>query len=109
MNFDTKRFFYIKDFENTNHKRGFHANLNFNEFIVIIKGKIELKLTYPDLKGEITILDENSTYYIKKNIWVEYTILDINTIILCLTDKSMNESISEKDFNNFIELNKNGK
>ena len=33
--------------------------------------------------------------------WVEYSILDKNTVIMCLTDKNINESISINDFEKF--------
>lgn len=111
LNFDTKRFFYIDTFENllendvSQNKRGFHANLNFNEVIIVIEGSIKIILTDKKLNKEIKIVNKNEIYYISKMKWIEYEILDNNTIIVCLVDKSMSESNIVNNFDDFINLN----
>jgi hypothetical protein len=44
----------------------------------------------------------NDTFYISNMKWVEYEILDKNTIILCLVDKDINDSVSLFNFQEFM-------
>jgi dTDP-4-amino-4,6-dideoxygalactose transaminase len=99
-----KRLFYIDGFNTTNLpvERGFHSNINFNEFIIIIEGQIELILCDKHNNKTTIILNKNDTYFIPLNMWIIYRVLLQNTIILVLADKSFDESISERDFNKFI-------
>ena len=103
LNFSVKRFFYLNNFNDIakKNKRGLHANLNFNEFIVVIQGSIKIKLIDKNSNEENVVLNDNETFYISNMKWVEYEILDENTIILCLVDKDINESISIFNFEDF--------
>lgn len=105
LNFETKRFFYINNFNNLltkNNKRGFHANLNFNELIIVIEGSVKITLIDKNSSKETCIVNKDNLYYVPKLKWIEYEILDKETIILCLVDKDMNESISICNFEEFI-------
>jgi mannose-6-phosphate isomerase-like protein (cupin superfamily) len=106
MNFDVKRFFYIDQFKNKDNysKRGLHVNLNFNEFIIIIEGSIRLKLIDKNREEKIIILKKNDTYYIPSMYWIEFDILDLNTVLLCFTDKSLNDSVSLHNFEEFLQI-----
>jgi dTDP-4-amino-4,6-dideoxygalactose transaminase len=109
INFAVKRFFYINFKENVIEnqllaKRGFHANTNFNEFIVVLEGSIHVKLIDTDLKEEECIVNANETFYIPSMKWVEYNPITQNTILLCLVDKNKSDSVSINDFNKFKEL-----
>jgi dTDP-4-amino-4,6-dideoxygalactose transaminase len=106
--FETKRFFYINNFNNIlpeNNKRGFHANLNFNELIIVIEGTIRITLIDKELNKETTIVDKNNLHYIPKLKWIEYEILNSDTIIMCLVDKNLDDSISINNFDDFKKLN----
>jgi dTDP-4-amino-4,6-dideoxygalactose transaminase len=108
--FPAKRLFYVnfeEDFDKNNPKRGFHANMNFNEFIIIIEGSIKIKLIDVDLIETINIVNKNETFYIPKMKWIEYEVLSKDTVILCLADKTMNESCSVKIFEKFLHFNGN--
>jgi dTDP-4-amino-4,6-dideoxygalactose transaminase len=100
INFATRRFFYINNFSTTG-TRGFHANLNFSEFLIIMEGAIRIKLTDKTLKEEIHTITKNSVFLVTPMKWIEYDILDVSTNILCLCDKSLNESKVEHDFDIF--------
>ncbi len=108
LNFDTKRFFYINNFdngiENTYNKRGLHANITFNELIIVIDGSIKIKLIDKNLKEEVKIVGKNNICYIPKMKWIEFDILESNTVILCLADKCIKESISEHNYEKFINM-----
>ena len=85
-----------------NNKRGFHANLNFNELIIVIEGSVKITLIDKNSTKETCIVNKDNLYYVPKLKWIEYEILDKETIILCLVDKDMNESISICNFEEFI-------
>jgi len=103
INFNTQRCFYINNLSTTG-IRGFHANLNFNEFLIIMDGAIKLKIINKQLKEEIHNLSKNSVFLIQPMKWIEYEMLDTSTIILCMCDKSLNESVVEHDFKKFINV-----
>jgi len=100
IQFETKRFFYIKDIESLG-KRGLHANLNFDEILIVIQGKIIIKTIDKQMTEKISELSENDIYFIPKMHWLEFEILDKDTILLCLTNKIKEESISENNFDKF--------
>ena len=52
----------------------------------------------------IVELSKNDIYYIPTMKWIEYEILESNTIILCLADKIMSESCSIHDYGKFIKF-----
>jgi len=108
LKFDTRRILYINNFNNLseNNTRGFHANLNFNELILVMEGSVILTLIDKELKKDITIVNKDNLYYIPKLNWIEIEILDNNTTILCLADRNINESVSIYNFKEFINLNK---
>jgi hypothetical protein len=117
MNFNTKRFFYLDNFNELdefkieyleldkkmiNSKRGFHANINFNEFMIVLEGEIEIKLIDKNQYEIIKKLAKNEYIYIPKMNWVEFEILNKNTIIFVLADEIMSESKSIFNFDEFI-------
>lgn len=117
MNFDTKRFFYLDnfnefdDFKNeylgldknlTNKKRGFHANINFNEFMIILEGEIEIKLIDKNQIETKRKLLKDEYINIPKMNWIEFEILTANTIIIVLVDEIMEKSKSIHNFNEFL-------
>lgn len=117
MNFNTKRFFYLDnfneldDFKNNylefdksliNKKRGLHANINFNELMIVLEGEIKIKLID---KNQFIInkkLIKDEYIYIPKMNWIEFEILSSDTIIIVLVDEIMEKSKSIHDFNEFI-------
>ena len=101
INFDTKRIFYIDSFQESG-IRGNHSNKNFNELIMVLLGSIEISLTSKYGNKDIIQLEKGQSYLIQKNYWIEYIINNTNTIMCVLADKSLNESISEFDYDTFI-------
>jgi hypothetical protein len=94
----------FKDLLTSENKRGFHANLNFNEFFIVSDGSVELKLISKFNTTITKTLRKNDAFYIPKNNWIEFKILDSNTIIFVLCDKNFESSISEYNFTNFLSL-----
>jgi dTDP-4-amino-4,6-dideoxygalactose transaminase len=105
FNFNVKRFFYINNFNhNHNTKRGFHANINFNEVFLLIEGKVSIKLIDKNLIETNNIIEKNKIFYIPKMNWLEFEILEANTIIIVYADEILNKSNSIHNFNEFIKF-----
>jgi dTDP-4-amino-4,6-dideoxygalactose transaminase len=117
MNFNAKRFFYLDNFNELNYfkneylelnknsinkKRGLHANINFNEFMIVLEGEIEIKLIDKNQIKTIKKLVKNEYIYIPKMNWIEFEILSANTIIIVLVDEIMEKSKSIHNFNEFF-------
>jgi hypothetical protein len=108
FSFNTKRFFYLDNFnyiDDLNKKRGLHANLNFNEFMIILEGEIEIKLINKNQNITSRKLTKDEYIYIPQMNWIEFEILNKNTIIVVLVDEIMSNSKSILNFDDFIHLN----
>ena len=114
LNFLTKRFFYIDSFndinkfkeeylniEKSNKSRGFHANINFDELLIIIDGEISIKLIDKNLNIITKNLVKNDIFYIHRLNWIEFEILDDKTIIFALANEVFDKSISVFNFEEF--------
>lgn len=117
LNFETKRLFYLDNFDelndfkneylgidsNTiNKKRGFHANINFDELLFLIDGEIEIKLIDKNLIEFIKKIKKNEYIIIPKMNWIEFEILKQNTIIVVLANQNIIDSKSIHNFNEFL-------
>jgi dTDP-4-amino-4,6-dideoxygalactose transaminase len=104
IHFDTKRMFYIDSFKKTDipAKRGFHANINFNELLLVQKGKIQIELTDRNRNIYSYTIGKDQICYIPKNYWIEYTIEDEETILMVLADKILSESKSIRTREEFV-------
>lgn len=104
MNFNTKRIFYIDNFELNNNTRGLHANISCSEFIFIISGSINITITNRLEEKNTVILEKNEGILIKPMNWLEFNALTANTIIIVLCDEPFiydkNKSIF--NYNDFI-------
>ncbi len=118
INFETKRLFYIDNFTELNEfrqeyldlkepiskKRGFHANINFDEFIVILNGHINVKLIDKNLNETNIVLYKNDTFLIPRLYWLEYEILEENTVIMVLANETLEKSngiFNYEEFKNY--------
>jgi hypothetical protein len=119
LDFNTKRLFYIdnfyqlNEFKNNyldidksliNNKRGLHANINFDELLVVIEGQIKIKLIEKNQNEYKYTLDKNDYIFIPKMNWIEFEIIRENTIILVLANEILSKSKSVHNFNEFINL-----
>ena len=105
LSFDTKRVFYMDNFDNINegfNKRGMHANINFDEILFLIDGSIKLSLTDNNKNVEEKILTKNEIHYISRIKWIEFEILEKDTIILVLANEILEKSKSIYDFDSLL-------
>ena len=113
INFNIKRLFYIDNFKCLdNNKRGFHANTNFNEILLVLQGTINIKLISKDKDYSVSLktteinkkLSKNDIFYIPKENWIEYEILEQNSEIIVFVDMNLQESKCIYNFNEFLNL-----
>jgi hypothetical protein len=103
LGFDCKRIFYIDSFKESEFdKRGNHAISNFNELLIIIQGSIQIEITNQNNQKLINKIGKNETFFIPKQSWVEYKILEPDTIILVLADEIYEKSICIQNFEEFL-------
>lgn len=117
MNFNIKRLFTIDKFDELNefmndyfdlknnnislNTRGSHMNTNFNEILIVLNGKISLKLIDLHMNEKITELGKNEIHFIPKLNWTEFKILDNSTVIIVFVDEILYKSVSIHDFEIF--------
>jgi len=104
INFNTKRFFYLDDFSsmnNENNKRGFHANINFDELMFIVNGSVNVKLIDKSLNIIEKTISKNDIYFIPRMNWLEYEILDKDSIIIVFANENL---FNSKTIINFEDL-----
>jgi dTDP-4-amino-4,6-dideoxygalactose transaminase len=107
FHFDVKRFFYVNNFdlENKSPVRGLHANVTFNELMVILSGSVKVTLTEKDgITKKEKLVKANETCFIPKMRWIEYEILEANTVVLVFADQAIEDSVSERNFEKFCQM-----
>lgn len=106
FHFDVKRFFYVNNFdlENKSPIRGLHANLNFNELMLIISGAVRVNLEDKEGNKLQKVINKNETIFIPKMNWIEYEILEKDTVVLVFADQILENSMSERSYNSFISI-----
>lgn len=101
--FHVNRIFYINEFQELEIpvERGNHCNYNTNELILVLHGSIFIELE--DVAGNKVkkIIENGAQYYVPKNTWIRYYILDKNTNIIVLCDTTFEEKISITDYHIF--------
>ena len=82
FNFNTKRIFYIDNFENrTSKNRGNHANIYCNEFFLVCNGSVKVSLTNQENETITYYLEKDEGVIINKLTWIEYNSNLPNTLI----------------------------
>jgi mannose-6-phosphate isomerase-like protein (cupin superfamily) len=103
--FKVERIFTITNFEDlndTNNKRGFHYNINFDEIFIINKGEIYLEITNKTNQKITFNLKENDIFFFPRDYWLVFTILNKETLLTILCNKNLEESKNDYSFDNYI-------
>lgn len=91
IQFDMRRIFYVDTFTDADStkKRGFHANLNFNECILVQNGSIQIELTNCMNQTAAHTIQKGEVFFVPIGYWIEYSTQDPATVMVVLADKSM--------------------
>jgi len=103
IDFNTKRVFYIDNFNKNEKSRGNHANKTCNEILIVTNGSIKVKLTSQNKEEKIYYLRKNNILSIPCMKWLEFWSLKDKSSICVLCDEKF-ESDGKKsifDFNEF--------
>lgn len=118
LNFNTKRIFYLDNFDELNNFkneylnidtknvkkiRGLHANINFDELLFLTEGEIEIKLIDKQLNESVKKITKNEYIFIQKMNWIEFEILKQETVIVVLANENLDNSISISNFREFLD------
>jgi dTDP-4-amino-4,6-dideoxygalactose transaminase len=104
FNFDTKRFFYIDNFnDNDDNNRGNHANINCDEYLSVLNGKLEIELINKQNEKQKYLLTKNETIFIERNTWLNFNSKFTNTSILVLTNLEYDKTETINDFDKFLQ------
>ena len=82
-------------------ERGNHCNYNTNKLLLVLNGIILVKIEDVIGNKQTKILEYGDYYYIPKNTWIHYTVLDKKTNILVLCDTTFEEQINITDYSIF--------
>lgn len=106
IDFPCKRIFYLDSFDKVNSsfkKRGFHANMNCDELLIVLAGKIEVQLIDQKQRKTNFLLGKNQNVYLPQKHWIEFTILDPGSIVMVLASETLSDTITISDFKIFID------
>lgn len=104
-NFDIKRIFLINNFNDLTDKnstRGLHANINFDEIIIVNEGSIKVKIINKNNEENVFLLKKNQCLYFSRGYWLEFSIIDVNTSLTIIANETFETSKSEYDLKTFI-------
>ena len=104
LKFDTKRIFFINNFNKSDKSRGHHANKTCREFIFITSGGIKLNITNTNNETKTIFIYQNEGYIVNAMEWLVYSAVEDNSCIIVLCDEIFYDDDSKNinDFNIFI-------
>ena len=102
LNFNTKRIFYIDNFQNDNDNRGKHANKNCDEYLIIINGDLKIELINNKNERKKFYLFKDEGIFIKRHIWINFNSTNKDTILLVIANEEYNKTESVFNFDDFL-------
>ena len=104
LNFDTKRIFYINNFNINDLARGNHANKTCKEFVFVVNGGIKLELINKNNEKRIIYLYKNEGFIINNLEWLIYKAIEDDTTLMVLCNEEFYGNDSDKSIHNFNEF-----
>lgn len=99
--FDIKRIFYIYDVT-PDEDRGEHAHKECEQFIICLKGSIDLEVDDGEKKVKYNLISPTQGVYIPKMIWATLKNFSTEAICLVLASDFFDESDYIRDYDKFI-------
>ena len=106
--FEIQRTYWIYDVPGGD-SRGGHAFINTEEFIIALSGSFDVIVDDGSQKWTFTLNRSYYGLYIPKGMWREMTNFSTNSLALEFASTRYETADYIRDYNNYLELKKNGK
>ena len=103
--FEPKRFFYVKNVPKLE-CRGNHAHFNTQQYLVCLKGKIEVTL-FDGISEKTFFLEENQMIFVDKMIWDSQVYITGEEVLLSLCSTEYDPADYITDIAEFTKLKQN--
>ena len=102
-----RRIFWVKGVPKGS-ERGFHAHRTGNQLLFCLNGSIQLTLKTHSGQESLVLSEESPGVWMKNMVWGEQKFLTDDAVLLVFASNEFDESDYLRDFNEFLELSKQG-
>lgn len=103
FNFDVKRIYYLTGMSEET-KRGEHAHLELNQFMLCLAGSFDIELDNGFKKQKITMRNNSKALIVRDLVWREMTNFTPNAVMLVLNDRVYSEDVVIRKYSVFKQL-----
>lgn len=104
--FEIKRVYYLFDVPSSSH-RGGHAHKNLKQLLIPVSGSFDVVLKTSSEIQKITLNKPDKGLLIHENIWRELENFSSGSVCLVLASEVFSEEDYIRDYDTFLEHNKN--
>jgi dTDP-4-dehydrorhamnose 3,5-epimerase-like enzyme len=102
-----RRIFWVKGVPKGS-ERGFHAHRTGNQLLFCLTGSIQLTLKTHSGQESLVLSEESPGVWMKNMVWGEQKFLTDDAVLLVFASNEFDEGAYLRDFNEFLELSKQG-
>ena len=103
FDFDVKRIYYLTGMDMST-KRGEHAHLELNQFMLCLAGSFEISLDNGFVKEAFIMKNNSKALLVGNLVWREMTNFSSDAVMLVLNDRVYSEDIVIRDYSEFKRL-----
>jgi hypothetical protein len=103
FNFDVKRIYYLTGMSEET-KRGEHAHLELNQFMLCLAGSFDIELDNGFKKQKIKMTNNSKALIVRDLVWREMTNFTPNAVMLVLNDRVYSEDVVIRKYSVFKQL-----
>jgi hypothetical protein len=103
FNFDVKRIYYLTGMSEET-KRGEHAHLELNQFMLCLAGSFDIELDNGFKKQKIKMTNDSKALIVRDLVWREMTNFTPNAVMLVLNDRVYSEDVVIRKYSVFKQL-----
>jgi hypothetical protein len=103
FNFDVKRIYYLTGMSEET-KRGEHAHLELNQFMLCLAGSFDIELDNGFKKQKIKMANDSKALIVRDLVWREMTNFTPNAVMLVLNDRVYSEDVVIRKYSVFKQL-----
>jgi hypothetical protein len=103
FNFDVKRIYYLTGMSEET-KRGEHAHLELNQFMLCLAGSFDIELDNGFKKQKIKMTNNSKALIVRDLVWREMSNFTPNAVMLVLNDRVYSEDVVIRKYSVFKQL-----